>query len=96
HEALHVGDLALPEGVEVVDDAKAVVVHVTIVKVEVVEEVAAVVPAEGAAAAAEPESASTKGKKDEEGKLVKETAKPGAPAAAPAAGKKEPAKKEGK
>ena len=95
HEALHVGDLALPDGVEVVDDAKAVVVHVTIAKVEVVEEVAAVVPAEGAAAAAEPESASTKGKKDEEGKLVKETAKPGAPAA-PAAGKKEPAKKEGK
>jgi large subunit ribosomal protein L25 len=95
HEALHVGDLKLPEGVEVVDDAKAVVVHVTIAKVEVVEEVAAVVPAEGAAAAAEPESASTKGKKDEEGKLVKETAKPGAPAA-PAAGKKEPAKKEGK
>jgi large subunit ribosomal protein L25 len=96
HEALHVGDLPLPEGVEVVDDAKAVVVHVTIAKVEVVEEAAAVVPAEGAAAAAEPESASTKGKKDEEGKLVKETAKPGAPAAAPAAGKKEPAKKEGK
>ena len=95
HEALHVGDLTLPEGVEIVDDAKAVVVHVTIAKVEVVEEVAAVVPAEGAAAAAEPESASTKGKKDEEGKLVKETAKPGAPAA-PAAGKKEPAKKEGK
>ncbi len=95
HEALHVGDLALPEGVEIVDDAKAVVVHVTIAKVEVVEEVAAVVPAEGAAAAAEPESSSTKGKKDEEGKLVKETAKPGAPAA-PAAGKKEPAKKEGK
>jgi large subunit ribosomal protein L25 len=96
HEALHVGDLKLPEGVEIVDDAKAVVVHVTIAKVEVVEEVAAVVPAEGAAAAAEPESSNTKGKKDEEGKLVKETAKPGAPAAAPAAGKKEPAKKEGK
>ena len=91
HEALHVGDLALPEGVEIVDDAKSVVVHVTIAKVEVVEEVAAVVPAEGAAA--EPESSNTKGKKDEEGKLVKETAKPGAPAAAD---KKEPAKKEGK
>jgi large subunit ribosomal protein L25 len=97
HEALHVSDLALPEGVEVVDDAKAVVVHVTIAKVEVVEEpVAGAVPAEGAAAAAEPESSSTKGKKDEEGKLTKEAAKPGAPAAAPAAGKKEPAKKEGK
>ncbi|MFI5346262.1 MAG: 50S ribosomal protein L25 [Elusimicrobiota bacterium] len=97
HEALHVGDLKLPEGVEIVDDAKAVVVHVTIAKVEVVEEpVAGAVAAEGAAAVAEPESSNTKGKKDEEGKLVKETAKPGAPAAAPAAGKKEPAKKEGK
>ncbi len=92
HEALHVGDLALPEGVEILDDAKTVVVHVTIAKVEVVEEVAAAVPAEGAAAA-EPESSNTKGKKDEEGKLVKETAKPGAPAATD---KKEPVKKEGK
>ncbi|HEX4047556.1 MAG TPA: 50S ribosomal protein L25, partial [Elusimicrobiota bacterium] len=80
HEALHVSDLKLPEGVEVVDDAKAAVVHVTIAKVEVVEEAAAVVPAEGAAAAAEPESSSTKGKKDEEGKLTKEAAKPGAAA----------------
>ena len=96
HEALHVGDLSLPEGVEIVDDAKSVVVHVTIAKVEVVEEVAAVVPAEGAAGA-EPESSNTKGKKDEEGKLVKETAKPGAPAAADKKdAKKEPAKKEGK
>ena len=91
HEALHVGDLALPEGVEIVDDAKSVVVHVTIAKVEVVEEVAAAVPAEGAVAGTEPESSNTKGKKDEEGKLVKETAKPGAPAAAD---KKEPAKKD--
>jgi len=97
HEALHVSDLKLPEGVEVVDDAKAVVVHVTIAKVEVVETPAAgATPAEGAAPA-EPESSSTKGKKDEEGKLTKEAAKPGAPAAA--AGKeaaKAPAKKEGK
>lgn len=95
HEALHISDLKLPEGVEIMDDATSVVVHVTIAKVEVVEEVVAA-PVEGAAAAAEPESSNTKGKKDEEGKLVKETAKPGAPAAAPAAGKKEPAKKEGK
>ncbi len=93
HEALHVSDLALPEGVEVVDDAKAVVVHVTIAKVEEVAEPAVVPGAEGAAAAAEPESSNTKGKKDEEGKLVKEPAKPGAPAAD---AKKEPAKKEGK
>lgn len=93
HEALHVSDLKLPEGVEVVDDAKAVVVHVTIAKVEEVAEPAAAVPGAEGAAAAEPESSSTKGKKDEEGKLVKETAKPGAPAAD---AKKEPAKKEGK
>lgn len=91
HEALRVSDLKLPEGVEVVDDAASVVVHVTIAKVEVVEEVAAAVPAEGAAAV-EPESSSTKGKKDDEGKLVKETAKPGAPAAAA----KDAGKKEGK
>ncbi|MDE2141956.1 MAG: 50S ribosomal protein L25 [Elusimicrobia bacterium] len=97
HEALHVGDLSLPEGVEVVDDAKAVVVHVTIAKVEVVEEpVAGAVAAEGAAAAAEPESSNTKGKKDEDGKLVKETAKPGAPAAGAKDAKAAPAKKEGK
>jgi large subunit ribosomal protein L25 len=97
HEALHVGDLKLPEGVEVVDDAKAVVVHVTIAKVEVVAEpVAGALPAEGAAAAAEPESASTKGKKDDDGKLTKETAKPGAPAAGAKDAAKAPAKKEGK
>ena len=97
HEALHISDLNLPAGIEVLDDAKSVVVHVTIAKVEeVAEPVPGAVPAEGAAAVAEPESSNTKGKKDEEGKLVKETAKPGAPAAAPAAGKKEPAKKEGK
>jgi large subunit ribosomal protein L25 len=99
HEALHVGDLKLPEGVEIVDDPKAVVVHVTIAKVEVVAEpVAGAVPVEGAAAVAEPESSNTKGKKDDEGKLVKETVKPGAPAAGDKkdAGKKEPAKKEGK
>jgi len=97
HEALHVGDLKLPEGVEIVDDAKAVVVHVTIAKVEVVEEpVPGAVPAEGAAAVAEPESSNTKGKKDEDGKLVKETAKPGAPAAGAKDAKAAPAKKEGK
>jgi large subunit ribosomal protein L25 len=98
HEALHVSDLKLPEGVEVLDDAKLVVVHVTIAKVEVVEPVPGAVPAEGAAAAGavEPESSNTKGKKDEEGKLVKETAKPGAPAAGAKDAKAAPAKKEGK
>ena len=92
HEALRVKDLKLPAGVEVLDAGDHVVVHVTLAKVEVVETPVAAVAAEGAEAA-EPESANTKGKKDEEGKLVKETAK----AAAPAAGeKKESAKKEGK
>ncbi|OGS39565.1 MAG: hypothetical protein A2506_04725 [Elusimicrobia bacterium RIFOXYD12_FULL_66_9] len=97
HEALHVKDLKLASGLEVLDAADAVVVHVTLAKVEVVEAPAAVA-VEGAAAVAEPETSSTKGKKDDEGKLVKEAAKPGAPAAGdkkePA--KKEPAKKEGK
>lgn len=93
HQALHVSDLKLPEGVEVLDAADHVVVHVTIAKVEEVAAPAAV-GAEGAAAAVEPESSSTKGKKDEEGKLVKEAA-PKAGAAA-AGDKKEPAKKEGK
>lgn len=97
HEALHVKDLKLATGIEVLDAADQVVVHVTLAKVEVVETPAAGVPAEGAAAVAEPESANTKGKKDEDGKLVKETVKPGAPAAgAKDAAKKEPAKKEGK
>jgi large subunit ribosomal protein L25 len=71
---LEVKDLKVPAGIEVVDPADHRVVSVTTIKV-VVEEVAAVAaPAEGEAAAAEPEVASTKGKKDEEGKLIKETA----------------------
>lgn len=98
HEALHVKDLSLAPGLEVLDAGDHVVVHVTLAKVEVVETPVAAAAAEGATAAAEPESASTKGKKDEEGKLVKETAKAAAPAAGEKkdAGKKEPAKKEGK
>jgi large subunit ribosomal protein L25 len=89
HEALRVKDLKLGEGVEVLDDAEHVVVHVTLAKVEeVAEPAAAAVPGAEGAAAAEPESSSTKGKKDDEGKLVKETAK----GAAPAGDKKEPAK----
>ena len=92
---LSVSDLKVPEGVEVLDEAGHMVVHVTTVKEEVVEAAPAAVAAAGAEGAAapvaEPESSNTKGKKDEEGKLVKEQAKPGAPAAA-----KEPAKKEGK
>ncbi|MFA6003366.1 MAG: 50S ribosomal protein L25 [Elusimicrobiota bacterium] len=89
NQHIEVKELVVGSGIEVLDGAEHLVVSVTTVKV--VEEVAAAVPAAGAEAAAEPESASTKGKKDEEGKLVKETAKPGAPAEKA----KEPAKKEG-
>ncbi|MDD5657752.1 MAG: 50S ribosomal protein L25 [Elusimicrobia bacterium] len=85
-----VEELTVPSGVEVLDPAQSRVVHVTTVKV--IEEAPAAAPAAAEAAAAEPESASTKGKKDEEGKLVKETAKAGAPAPE----KKEGGKKEGK
>lgn len=91
HQGVHVKDLSLPAGVEVLDAADAAVVRVVVAKVEVVAEPVAGAAVEGAAA--EPESSSTKGKKDEEGKLTKEAAKPGAPAAD---AKKEPAKKEGK
>lgn len=91
---LEVKDLLIPADVEVLDAAEHMVVHVSMAKEEVVAApAAAAVPgAEGAVAAAEPEVASTKGKKDEEGKVIPKEAK-----AAPAAEKgKEPAKKEGK
>lgn len=94
HQALRVSDLKLAAGIEVLDAADHVVVHVTIAKVEELPTAVAAVPGAEGAVAAEPESSNTKGKKDEEGKLVKETAKPGAAPAADA--KKEPAKKEGK
>ncbi len=85
-----VSELVVPGGVEVLDPADHRVVTVT--KVKVVEEAAVpVAPAEGEVAGAEPEVASTKGKKDEEGKLVKEPAKAAAPV--PEKGT-EPAKKE--
>ncbi|MBI3554283.1 MAG: 50S ribosomal protein L25 [Elusimicrobia bacterium] len=93
HQHLQVKDLKVPEGVEILDAAEHMVVHVTIVKEEVAEVAPAAAAAEGAeAATAEPEVASTKGKKDEEGKVIPKEAK-----AAPAAEKgKEPAKKEEK
>ncbi len=96
HQSLSVGDLKVPAGVDVLDAADHVVVRVSVAKVEEVAAPAAAV--EGAAVAAEPESSNTKGKKDEEGKLVKEAPKAGAAPAAGAkdAAKKEPAKKEGK
>lgn len=59
------GDIKLPEGVELVTDAQAPVVHLTILKDD---EPAAAAPA---AADAQPESSSTKGKKDADGNLTK-------------------------
>lgn len=60
------GDVKLPEGVELVTDKEAPVVHLMVPKEE---EAPAAAPA--ADAAAQPESSSTKGKKDEEGNLAK-------------------------
>lgn len=60
------GDVKLPEGVELITDKEAPVVHLMVPKEE---ESAA--PAADAPAA--PESSSTKGKKDEEGNLAKGT-----------------------
>ena len=58
------GDIKLPEGVELLTDGEAPVVHLAIPKDDA--------PAAAAAdTAAQPESSSTKGKKDEEGNLTK-------------------------
>ncbi|MBI2361932.1 MAG: 50S ribosomal protein L25 [Elusimicrobia bacterium] len=91
--AIHIGELKIAEGIEVLSKADQVVVHVVIVKEE-----AAPAPAEGAAAApgTEPEVIA-KGKKDEEGAEApagdkKPAAAGDKKAAAPAA--KEGAKKE--
>jgi large subunit ribosomal protein L25 len=80
HQGISVKDLALAEGIEVLDAADATIVRVVIAKVEVVAEPVPGAVVEGAVPA-EPESASTKGKKDEEGKVIEKAAKPGAPAA---------------
>lgn len=61
------GDIKLPEGVELLTDPQAPVVHLTILKEEDTT-------APAAAAPAEPESSSTKGKKDEDGNLTKNAA----------------------
>jgi large subunit ribosomal protein L25 len=79
HQAILVKDLGLAEGIEVLDAADASIVRVVIAKVEVVAEPVPGAVVEGAVAA-EPESASTKGKKDEEGKVLEK---------APAEAKKE-------
>ena len=68
NKGLVAGDIKLPEGVELVTDAEAPVVHLAIPK----EDAPATAPAD---AAAQPESSSTKGKKDEEGNLTKDAAK---------------------
>ena len=64
------GEVKLPEGVELLTDPEAPVVHLMIPK----EEEEAPAPAAADAAAAQPESSSTKGKKDEEGNLTKNAA----------------------
>ncbi len=64
------GDIKLPEGVELKTDAQAPVVHLAIPKDE---ETPAPAAAAADGAAAQPESSSTKGKKDEEGNLTKGT-----------------------
>ena len=61
------GDIKLPQGVELITDAEAPVVHLAIPK----DDTPAPAPAADAAAA-HPESSSTKGKKDEEGNLAKD------------------------
>ena len=78
-----VKDLRIPEGVEVLDGPEHMVLHVAAPKAEEV-------PAapEAAQAAAQPELSAVKGKKDEEGKPLREAAAP-----AKAAGGKEPAPK---
>ena len=62
------GDIKLPEGVELITDKEAPVVHLAIPKDE---ETPAPAAAAADAAAAQPESSSTKGKKDEEGNVAK-------------------------
>ncbi|MDD5627590.1 MAG: 50S ribosomal protein L25, partial [Elusimicrobia bacterium] len=64
---VEIKDLTVPAGVEVIDPPEHRVVSVTTIKVVVEETPATAVPVEGEVAAAEPELASTKGKKDEEG-----------------------------
>ncbi|MBO7191475.1 MAG: 50S ribosomal protein L25 [Elusimicrobiaceae bacterium] len=67
NKGLLAGDIKLPEGVELITDAQAPVVHLAIPK----DDTPAPAPAADAAAA-QPESSSTKGKKDEEGNLAKD------------------------
>ncbi len=93
NQHLSVKDLKVPSDVEVLDSPEHRVVHVSAFK----EEAAAAVPvaaevAAVGATASEPESSSSKGKKDEEGKLVKDTKTPAAGGDAKAAAAKAPEK----
>jgi len=71
NQHLLVKDLKVSSEIEVVDNAEHRVVNVALFKEEVAAVAVVVDPA--AVTAGEPESSSSKGKKDEEGKLVKET-----------------------
>jgi large subunit ribosomal protein L25 len=62
---IHVKELVLPEGVKALDDEDLVVVQIATVKVEAAP-TAAAAPAEGAAAAAEPEIVGRRVAKEEE------------------------------
>lgn len=87
--SLHVKDITVPEGVEILDDGSHMIASVITPK----EEAAPVAAAEGAAGAAEPEVIA-KGKKEEEGAVAEKAGeKPAAPekgkeASKPAAEKK--------
>ena len=65
-DAITVGDLKLPKGVESVGETSTLVVHLVVPKEEVVEPLPGAV---GAATTAEPEVIA-KGKKDEDGKVI--------------------------
>ncbi len=91
NQHLSVKDLKVPSDVEVLDNPEHRVVHVSTFKEEAAAApaVAADVAATAAAGtAAEPESSSTKGKKDEEGKLAKDAKAPAAGGDAKAAASK--------
>ena len=87
NQHLSVKDLKVPSDVEVLDSPEHRVVHVSTFKEEVVATPVAAEAAAAGTAAVEPESSSTKGKKDEEGKLAKETKAPAAGGDAKAAAK---------
>ncbi len=88
HQSILVKDLKLGAGVEVLDNADATIIRIILAKVEVVAEPVPGAVVEGVVAA-EPGSASTKGKKDEEGKVIEKAAAPAAAADAKKAPKKE-------